>query len=495
MPNMANQLIAGILLSFSWMATLVTPGQTYFQMTYPPCVWSTPVNLSETPDQNSRHGAIVGDAYGQVHAFWTERDNGPTQGRDYVAYRYMADGQWSPVADILLSPPNGWASMRNGAALADSEWLYLAWEDNLGINVSMARIGLAGNAREWFTTRLFTGPTVSPAIRQASDGTLHVLYVGSQYLSLFHTLSTDAGATWSEPGEVWATASADQAIAQPSIYVGSNGTLHATWQVNVRTLDWTPSGIRYTRSLDNGLTWAEPVSFEDAAGGDPLVTEDTSSGKVFLMWNGRAGTIGGRFYAWSDDGGKSWSGMRRRSEYIGGLNGRPSLLTDSLGRNIVMFTAALQSNDLRTFPLAAFLNGIELGQPALLSEESGFNIGGDSPAFGISGGNRLHALLWTQEQNAGEILYANCLLDAPPTGIMSRLSQTTRSPTATPVTRPTPATYAATPARTFPTMTAAPPVPVPGPQQNAFTPIVVSAIASLVVVGAISGWLLRSRKG
>ena len=213
------------------------------------------------------------------------------------------------------------------------------------------------------------------------------------------------------------------------------------------------------------------------------------------MWNGRAGTIGGRFYAWSDDGGKSWSSMGRRSEYMGGLNGRPSLLTDSLGRNIVMFTAALQSNDLRTFPLAAFLNGIELGQPALLSEESGFNIGGDSPAFAISAGNRLHALLWTQEQDAGEILYANCLLDAPPAEIASRPPQTTRNPTATPVTRPTPATYdTATPALNTIMTVATPPDQVPGPQQGAFTPIAVSVLASLVIVIVASG-LSRTSRG
>lgn len=466
------------------------------QVSAPPCAWNSPINLSETPDQESRHGAIVGDPYGQVHAFWTETYGEPSQSRDYIAYRYNADGRWSPTYDILLSPANGWASVRNGAALADSEHLYLAWHDNQGVNVSVAPVELALDARTWATTRLYSGPAVAPAIAQGKEGTLHVLYVGSQYSALFYTFSTDAGITWSEPVEVWSVASSDRMIAQPSLAEGANGVLHATWQVNVRALDWTPTGIRYTRSLDGGLTWATPIEFEDALGGDPLVFEDPSNGKVWLMWNGRAGTPGGRYYAWSDDEGYSWSKMGRRDQYWGGLNGRPSAFVDNMGRVVVMFTAVMQLDRIHTRPMAAFLNGTELGQPALLSDESGYIIWGDSPAFAITGGNHLHALLWTQEEKAGEILYADCVMAAPPAELKTYPMPTVKDPTPAPITQPTlPRQDAVTPELSEAMTVIVPLDPAPVRQQNVLMPILVSSITSLVVIMVVGGSYLRRWRG
>ena len=87
--------------------------------------WSTPLDISNTPGE-SRYQEIAADPWGNVHAVWSEDEDGEGWGESI--YYAMWDGQtWTKPVDIFYTPPTGHIP----AIAADREgYLHLIWDAN-----------------------------------------------------------------------------------------------------------------------------------------------------------------------------------------------------------------------------------------------------------------------------------------------------------------------------------------------------------------------------
>jgi len=442
------------------------------------CGWTSPVNLSETPVVHTKQPTAVGDANGRVHAFWVESptESSGQDNREYIAYRSLDGSTWSPTSDVLLAPNGGWADVAQAVVTPDGRFLHLAWVDNEGVNLSSAEAVRAWDARAWKTERLVIGGRMGlPALAIDSQGRLHVLYV-RDFRSLVYVRSTDHGSSWTEPAIVSEVPADAKAIAQPSVIVDRGGGLHAAWQVNEQRLDWTPSGIRYADSFDDGASWSNPVEFAEEAGGDPALAED-SSGVIHLLWNGRAGSDG-RFHSSTPDRGATWSPMERLDGYLGGLSGRPKIVTDSAGTLQVLQGSGLKDGGGVN---STFWMGDRWSPPVSIPDVPG----SDHPALAITGGNQLHAFIWTQVEPA-EILYASCQTAAPVWTPAPTLAALSPEAALTPEMNPE-----AGRATSAPAVDQITPMAFPGQKQegapapsasNALGPVLVSSVSVLAVL-------------
>ena len=96
------------------------------------------------------------------------------------------------------------------------------------------------------------------------------------------------GRAWQDPIRLPASlTNADQ--RNPAISVGPDGAIHVVWQMR-STTDDTPGGpfweVRYSRSLDCGLSWSDPLRVSrpnNSNNTDPDVAA-LSSGSAYVSW-------------------------------------------------------------------------------------------------------------------------------------------------------------------------------------------------------------------
>lgn len=113
--------------------------------------------------------------------------------------------------------------------------------------------------------------------------------------------SDDGGASWSasvdlsEPGE---------GVSNPRIALGGSGVAHAVWN----RYDGSNTRVQYTRSVDGGVTWSEPVNLSTAGvnGQNPEIAPD-GSGNLVAVWRGSNGDYDIIQSSRSTNSGVSWS--------------------------------------------------------------------------------------------------------------------------------------------------------------------------------------------
>ncbi len=380
------------------------------------CIWSTPINISVSPENHTLAGAAIGDHSGFVHAFWTEKTDAQ-QGdvTNYIVYRVWEGQRWSAPSDILVATGVADAWVADVALSPDQDRLYLLWTDGSGVNVSSADRHRATDAKAWYTVRVAAGGTLRPALTVDDQGNIHVIY--TDYLTgsnvMRHIESEDGGATWSPTTDVWTTADTGLAFDYAKLVAGQSGILHAAWQVGERDKDWLPFTVLYTHSMDGGMTWTEPMGFQSYERGyaNPELLED-SQGRLHLFMNGAAGTLDGHFYVWSDNAGQTWSPVQPLVGYPGGRSGFPRLAADSTGTLHVVMGSGLQDPGSSAIVISSFLAGSSWTPPTIVATNETGGFSGDAPALAITGGNQLHVFVWTQ-QDPAEILYSTCLLPIP----------------------------------------------------------------------------------
>lgn len=132
--------------------------------------------------------------------------------------------------------------------------------------------------------------------------------------------SADQGKTFSDPVKVNAQPEAISASGEtrPKIRVAASGNLYVSW---TQSLEVPFAGnIRFSRSLDGGTTFSQPVTVNDNL--DPVThrfeaMEINRKGQIFLAWLDKRDAASARsrgepfsgisvFAAMSDDGGKSF---------------------------------------------------------------------------------------------------------------------------------------------------------------------------------------------
>ena len=107
-------------------------------------------------------------------------------------------------------------------------------------------------------------------------------------------ISRDGGETWLDPIDI----SSDELFSQEHssyVTIGPNGEVYAAWKTNRR-------GIRFSKSLDGGLTWTSDLVVDDDL--HPYQNSDDVRGNVTIKVDLKSSRIGKIYISSMDDGGK-----------------------------------------------------------------------------------------------------------------------------------------------------------------------------------------------
>jgi hypothetical protein len=270
-----------------------------------PSVWSP---LSPIGDENLEIEAVELVATGDdlIHAFFNQRQS------PAINYTYWDGDVWSPIAPVL-ELPDGAAGRPAIAAGPGNELLLFVPNEGGGLFFSRATSGNAGTASLWSAPTQpgigHDGEIGSVDVALNAAGTIYLAYSVpvNEERGIYLVQSSDHGATWSEPLQVFdGTAAGFDLVGAPSLLNSADGSLHIIWKEQAIRGDGAPHplALYYTRSEDGGRTFNEPeVVVEEPADWREIATD--GKGNLHLLWQPQgAGTA-----VWdqvSVDGGNSW---------------------------------------------------------------------------------------------------------------------------------------------------------------------------------------------
>jgi hypothetical protein len=269
----------------------------------------------------------------RVHVMWPA---GPATAPG-VWYARLADGTWTEPATVV-QPQEGVALSPSLVALG--ERLFAAWSggDNGRVEVAGAFASDAYAATSWPLAEALPAPVAprnatgaNPMLSVDLSGTLHAVYAVpiNQYRGIYYTRSTDDGETWASVMKVFdAAAGGWPLVDDPTLAVDHDGTLYAAWLRLNMAGTAQARALYLSRSLDDGLTWSEPrLVAEGAFAGPTLVI--ASSGQPHLLWQD-AGEGQGAWHSWSANGGETWS-LPMRVRGFSSLAGAAGVVADGQG--------------------------------------------------------------------------------------------------------------------------------------------------------------------
>ncbi len=431
-----------LLMTSLVMCTLLSPGVLSAQS--PGGDWSAPLQLFNSAISASEP-IVVSDAYGVVHVFWVEGPLAPTAnaaplnnsvaGPSVIYHTALVGGRWSKPVDVLLSPGNGEARFPEAAADSIGR-LHLIWHGpNNTLYYSTADAKRASTASAWSEPKAIGESSFHAGIRVDSRGTIHVVYPGLGNKGTYYLVSADGGNTWSNPVNVASTSREDAAADYTQLAIDPAGAIHVVWTEFQLPEGWPPLGIFYSRSNDAGATWSAPLRLA-ADNYDEAMIGASREGAVHVIWNGMVG-VGGRYYAQSTNGGRSWS---KPAAVIppgqGGTSGYPDFTIDANG--VLHMATPLDVDGIQY----AFKQKDVWSAPQKISDDlKGKRVQSvEESRIAISEGNRLNVVF---EVGYQEIYYTWRLIDAPtrksqPLPLPSNSSPTTTlTPTPRATDRPT----------------------------------------------------------
>lgn len=317
-------IIAISLLSIFW----ITPAQAQEEGG-----WSKPYRLSSDEGKASE-GYLVADQYGYVHCFWTET---LFVGQSTIIKYARFDGTtWTKPNDIYVAGQE----IRNVSPFVDQQGiLHLAWsESHTGIAFyTYAAANAALSVQSWAKPIQINVPARPVYLQVDSNGIFHILYINqTEESGVYYIRSEDRGTTWSE--RVWLDPDIRDGYIPDSLdfEVGEDNSLHAAWFYGSRELrGGPPDWVRYTHSLDGGLTWSAPFTIDTyIEASDHNLTNASPNmivqgQTVHIIW--AAGRLPYRYHRYSTDDGLTWSAP---VQIFGELHGQAfdGLAVDRSGR-------------------------------------------------------------------------------------------------------------------------------------------------------------------
>lgn len=248
------------------------------------------------------------------------------------------DADWLPA--VQASNTLGEASGVVGRNLAvDSQGkLHLVWTEQNQNSLDVYYARSADGGITWSASQDIVPeaqlPVFSPNIVVGSDDTLHLVWNARapQAVQLHYRQSRDGGNTWSAP--IVISGDIPRNAAGHSISVDLRHRVHVAWHVGNPDTDAEATQIYYTRSVDNGSTFAVPRRLNMGSGhaAFPRFTVEGTSGDVLAVaWRDNRNQPDWDVYlAVSTDGGATFTervghAARRNREWD------PEVLVDAAG--------------------------------------------------------------------------------------------------------------------------------------------------------------------
>jgi hypothetical protein len=179
------------------------------------------------------------------------------------------------------------------------------------------------------------------------------------------------------------------------IAIGTNDVLHVVWTEHQLPTGWPILGVFYTRSIDGGRAWSDPLEMA-GSGFNEINVAAIGEDDVHVAWNGIAG-VGGRYDRWSFDGGVTWSDTSTVvSPGLGGSEGPPQLVSDAAGMVHLLTTYGYEEERC---PWYSSWDGVAWMEPVCIApDEARPSNYVEDPAMTVGNGNRLHAVYWDGPQ-------------------------------------------------------------------------------------------------
>jgi len=398
-------------------------------------VWPPPTNISNT-SLISQAPVIAADYSGRVHVIWGENLSGEARANpDTAFYSTLIDGAWSPPVDVIAVASGNYLSP---AALAVDPFgrLVFVYTRNGGLSVSIAPVEAAGTARGWVTIDLETTSRINSAsLAIGRFGEYHLVYIRNER-EVIYVRSADGGMNWSTPALVASAELGTRAVISPHVAVDDRGGVYVTWTQTAEEISWSPIGIWFARSPDEGMTWDTPQEMVGGPGNGSSTLLFMEPDTVHLFWIGSGGTRG-RYHRYSLDRGVTWSNtITALSTDLTGFAGRGYLL---LASDNVLHVVVPGADAERNSIWHSTWNGSGWAAPRRIS--------GDLPdsegAYATIGQGHVLHVVWNELQG-GEIWYTS--LDTGSSAVVLQVQPTPTTaniaivmpPTATPSAMSTP---------------------------------------------------------
>jgi hypothetical protein len=291
--------------------------------------WTQAVNVSNNPGISFTPVVGVDDA-GNLNAAWWDTSH---TNREIFFSRSTDEGvTWSQPEDLTH---NSGRSDEPAMAVGGSGTIYLVWEDKTPGNWDILFTRSRNGGASWSPLKnISKNPAHSswPAI--AVDGSGHINVAWNDYTTgsrrVFFSRSSDGGTTWSSAVNVYNQTGLS---GYPAIAVDGDGYILLAWIFS------TPSERRIyvSRSIDNGLTWSQPVSVapQSQDGVFPDMAVD-SVGNINLVWWDQGQGNREIYFSRSIDNGATWTQALNISDNAGD-SVFPAVAVDRSGRVYVVW--------------------------------------------------------------------------------------------------------------------------------------------------------------
>jgi hypothetical protein len=303
--------------------------------------WSEPVDFSQR-QVLSGLPVVASDEEGQVHVLWSE-----------ASVLYYARAERLPTGETRWSRPirvlqSFQTSAEEPALAIVGDRLHVVWSSGPSgeILYSRAFIRDAYAAEAWDEPYPLHTPSAAgswPDLIADANGTLHVVYAVplNEGRGIYYTRSDDGGESWSLANQIFDAVEAGwEMVDYPRLAVYGQDMLHVVWVRASLPNRGAPQGVYYAYSGDGGLSWSEPLEVIAGAYAWPQVAV-SGAGHVHLLWN-----EANERHAWWHQ----WSSVR--PERVRGFEGVPG-------------PVGLLSDRVETLHLVG-LGRDDAGEPALL---------------------------------------------------------------------------------------------------------------------------------
>jgi hypothetical protein len=292
--------------------------------------WDTPTVLPHTSSAYQYPASLAVESPDELHVVWRESKEATVS--EAILYSHSANGGVSWTPPITLDNYGSGGQKTPDVAVDGAGTVHALWTRNFigafyakSTNwASVAQIDDGGSA------------TYSDRPRLAVYGsTVYALWADDRTgdKEIYLDRSTDGGVTWGADIVV-NTGGASTLQDVPDFLVLGDGSLLASWR-DARDRASTGYDIYATRSTDGGLTWTEPVRVtqdESRLDQHHPTLADAGQGIVYLLWRQPDEGNLNIWYAYSQDGGLTWSdAMSVDPDGSGVEHGLASAVADAAG--------------------------------------------------------------------------------------------------------------------------------------------------------------------
>ena len=375
---------------------------------------------------NEQPPYLIADADHKVHAFNSQfvGENDSADSLRAVFYRqWTLSRGWTYPNDIFADIDGSIYLL--GVSNDESGIVHLIFQKNFqDVYYSHAYLANASDPESWSAPISIGGgslnvrfgiPTVAAISNDKNGERIIVVYSGTEFGNgLYFTYSNDHGDTWSLPYPIYLTGDETFVVTNPSLYMGQSGVLHAVW-ATFDSKGFGGPGYYARFDLDSGI-WSEPMELDVPGIRTPSVVEYNEG--VFIGYYHNSSN--GRWWRYSNDGGKTWTDPTPLSSRHVGTNGGVSFVVDSNETLHAFFAGRIDENATHGMWHSIWLGTAWSSADPVVAGKSISDIDGGNgfdPTFAnatVSNGNVI-LVTWGSDGSAGTngAWYSYTVLDAP----------------------------------------------------------------------------------